>query len=101
MRENPAFSGKPRATLRSAWRYGPLTTSPNAGCVEAAFAGALGVRLGGTNSYGGASREGPVLGDGRRPRPEDIGRSVALMRRCCLIIVGVFLVLRSGGGPGG
>ncbi|HSL01394.1 MAG TPA: adenosylcobinamide-phosphate synthase CbiB [Rubrobacteraceae bacterium] len=96
-----AASGKPRATLRSAWRYGPLTASPNAGRVEAAFAGALGVRLGGTNSYGGVSREGPVLGDGRRPRPEDIGRSVALMRRCCLIIVGVSLVLRSGGGPGG
>jgi adenosylcobinamide-phosphate synthase len=28
-------------------------TSPNAGVAEAAFAGALGIRLGGTNTYGG------------------------------------------------
>ena len=33
---------------------------------EAAFAGALGVRLGGANTYGGVLREGPALGDGRR-----------------------------------
>ena len=46
-------------------RYGPLTASPNAGMAEAAFAGALGVRLGGANTYGGVLREGPALGDGR------------------------------------
>lgn len=96
-----ATSGKPRATLRSARRYGPLTASPNAGRVEAAFAGALGVRLGGTNSYGGIAYEGPMLGDGRRPQPEDIGRSVALMRRCCVVLAGIALLLRSGGGRSG
>lgn len=91
-----ASSGKPRETLHSARRYGPLSASPNAGRVEAAFAGALGVRLGGTNSYGGVVREGPVLGDGRRPRPEDIGRSVALMRRCCLLLAALALLLLGG-----
>src|ERR687890_2094919 len=48
-----AVSGKPLRTLRIANRYGPLTTSPNAGMAEAAFAGALGIVLGGTNTYAG------------------------------------------------
>jgi adenosylcobinamide-phosphate synthase len=76
-------SGRPGATWRTALRYGPLTKSPNAGWAEAAFAGALGLTLGGRNSYGGVLREGPLLGDGRRPEPEDIRRSVQLMRRSC------------------
>ncbi len=94
-----AVSGRPAATLSSARRYGPLTSSPNAGWTEAAFAGALGLRLGGTNYYGGVIREGPTLGDGRTPVPEDIRRSVALMRRLCALFVGVMLlsgVPRSG-----
>jgi adenosylcobinamide-phosphate synthase len=54
--------------LRLAWRDGGRTASPNAGWVEAAFAGALGVELGGTNAYDGVAKEGPRLGDPRRPR---------------------------------
>ena len=80
-----ATSGRTLDTLLTAVRYGPLTTSPNAGMAEAAFAGALGVRLGGANTYGGVVREGPGLGDGRPPVPEDIRRAVRLMRRCCLL----------------
>jgi adenosylcobinamide-phosphate synthase len=80
-----ATSGWPLSTLLIAFRYGPLTASPNAGMAEAAFAGALGVRLGGANTYGGVVREGPGLGDGRPPVPEDIRRAVRLMRRCCLL----------------
>ena len=53
-----AISGRPLRTLLTAVRYGPLTASPNAGMAEAAFAGALGVRLGGANTYGGVLREG-------------------------------------------
>ena len=83
-----ALSGKPSRTLEVARRYGPLTASPNAGWAEAAFAGALDLKLGGTNSYGGAIREGPVLGDGRRPEPEDIRRAVRIMRRCCALLAG-------------
>ena len=81
-----AFSGKPLRTLRTAKRYGRLTRSPNAGMAEAAFAGALGVRLGGTNTYGGVTREGPTLGDGRLPASGDIRRAVSLMRRCCVLL---------------
>src|SRR5918997_5422369 len=46
-----AISGCPLRTLLSALRYGPLTASPNAGMAEAAFAGALGVKLGGGSTY--------------------------------------------------
>jgi adenosylcobinamide-phosphate synthase len=81
-----AVSGRPATALRTARKYGPLTASPNAGWAEAAFAGALGVRLGGVNTYGGVTKEGPVLGEGRSPAPRDVGRAVALMRRCCALL---------------
>jgi adenosylcobinamide-phosphate synthase len=54
--------------------------SPNAGVAEAAFAAALGLRLGGANSYFGAVEHRPTLGDGRPPRTEDIAAAVALSR---------------------
>jgi adenosylcobinamide-phosphate synthase len=85
MLSTAAVSGQPVSSLLAALRYGPLTASPNAGMAEAAFAGALGVRLGGANTYGGVLRVGPILGDGRPPAPEDIRRAVRLMRRCCAL----------------
>jgi adenosylcobinamide-phosphate synthase len=86
-------SGRPAATLRSAARYGPRTKSPNAGWAEAAFAGALGLTLGGTNRYGGVPREGPLLGEGRPPEPVDIERAVRLMRRSCAFLVSLALLV--------
>ena len=44
-------------------RDGHKHPSPNSGRPEAAMAGALGVQLGGANSYGGRRAERPVLGD--------------------------------------
>lgn len=85
-------SPHPAETLRVAARYGPLTRSPNAGWAEAAFAGALGIRLGGRNTYGGVTRVGPVLGEGREPGAEDIALAVRLMRRCCTLFVGLALL---------
>lgn len=94
-----ALSGRPATALRTAKKYGPLTSSPNAGWAEAAFAGALGVRLGGTNIYGGVGREGPVLGEGRPPVPRDVRRAVVLMRRCCgLLALTALLVGEIRGG---
>lgn len=55
--------------------------SPNAGPVEAAFAGALGLRLGGVNAYGGRTEDRQVLGDGRAPDRHDITRARRLARR--------------------
>ena len=41
----------------------------NAGVAEAAFAAALGVRLGGTNRYGAVVEERVALGAGRHAEP--------------------------------
>ncbi|MFF9558324.1 cobalamin biosynthesis protein [Streptomyces albus] len=72
----------PRGAVR-AWRTDAHRhPSPNAGPVEAAFAGALGVRLGGTLSYGGRTEHRPVLNSaGRAVRSADIERAVRLSRR--------------------
>jgi len=94
-----AISGRPLRTLLTALRYGHLTASPNAGMAEAAFAGALGVRLGGANVYGGVVRQGPILGDGRLPAPDDIRRAVGLMRRCC-VLAGILALLAQRIGRG-
>jgi adenosylcobinamide-phosphate synthase len=59
-------------------RQAPSHPSPNAGVAEAAFAAALGLRLGGTNSYGHRREERPVLGSGRPAAVEDIGAAVRL-----------------------
>lgn len=54
-----------------AWRImrrdGRKHPSPNGGLPEAAMAGALGIRLGGTNYYGGIPEFRPYLGDGGNP----------------------------------
>ncbi len=90
------------ATLTSACLYGPLTRSPNAGWAEAAFAGSLGLRLGGASSYGGVIRKGPTLGDGRPPEAADIRKAVRLMRRACLLLAALALVAAlPRGGSGG
>jgi adenosylcobinamide-phosphate synthase len=54
--------------------------SPNAGVAEAAFAAALGLRLGGRNYYHGLPQDRPLLGDGCTPRRGDIARAVRLSR---------------------
>jgi adenosylcobinamide-phosphate synthase len=63
-----------------ATRDGPRHPSPNAGWCEAAFAGALGVRLGGSLSYAGRTEHRPVLGEGRPPAAGDITRAIRLSR---------------------
>jgi len=76
----PAVGGTPRQAMRAVWRDGGDHPSPNAGRCEAAFAGALGVSLGGTNVYAGRTERRGTLGDGPPPGPADIDRAVRLSR---------------------
>jgi adenosylcobinamide-phosphate synthase len=76
----PAVGGTPVGAARAWARDAGAHPSPNAGVAEAAFAGALGVRLGGTLSYGGRVEHRPVLGDGRDPGPADVARAARLAR---------------------
>lgn len=64
-----------------AWRRDSAAhPSPNAGRVEAAFAGALEIRLGGRTVYPDRIQELPVLGAGRNPDAGHITRAVELSR---------------------
>jgi adenosylcobinamide-phosphate synthase len=76
----PLAGGRARQAWRVWRRDGSLHPSPNAGQVEAAFAGALDIRLGGTNTYGGDVERRARLGDGRDPEPVDLRRAVRLSR---------------------
>jgi adenosylcobinamide-phosphate synthase len=67
-----------RDVWRAVRRDAPAHPSPNAGVAEAAFAAALGLRLGGTNVYEGRVEVRPPLGEGPPPGSADISRSVAL-----------------------
>ncbi|MEU6258258.1 cobalamin biosynthesis protein [Streptomyces sp. NPDC047043] len=85
----------PRGAAR-AWRTDASKhPSPNAGPVEASFAGALGVRLGGTLSYGGRVEHRPVLNaQGHTVAVADIERAVRLSRRVGLLALGVGVAAR-------
>jgi adenosylcobinamide-phosphate synthase len=71
----------PRGAVRAWRRDARHHPSPNAGPVEAAFAGALGVRLGGVNVYAGRTEDRHELGDGRLPTHEDLARARRLASR--------------------
>jgi adenosylcobinamide-phosphate synthase len=74
---------RPRAA-RQVWRavceQAPAHPSPNSGVAEAAFAAALGLRLGGVNTYGSLVERRPDLGFGRETQIGDIAAAIALCR---------------------
>src|SRR6266850_551218 len=71
---------------RGAWRImrrdGAKHKSPNAGRPEAAMAGALGVRVGGTNFYDGERHDGQYLGDVHNPLDDQALRSALGLTGC-------------------
>ena len=75
-------------------------SSPNAGPVMAAGAGALGIRLGGGAWYHGTWRERPALGGRRWPDDADVIRALGLTDRALAVVVVAVLVvvLIAGGG---
>jgi adenosylcobinamide-phosphate synthase len=82
----PLAGGSPGAAWRTLRRDGAAHPSPNAGRLEAAFAGALGLRLGGPLSYAGRVEHRPVLGDGDGTAPDS-----AAVRRAARLSLAVGL----------
>ena len=67
--------------------------SPNCAYPEAAFAGALGIRLGGPNIYFGKVLEKPTIGDpAKELEREDIADAVHLMYISALLTLAVILI---------
>jgi adenosylcobinamide-phosphate synthase len=73
--------------------------SPNAGPVEASFAGALGIRLGGVNVYGERVEDRHVLGDGRPAACGDVSAARELARRVGLAALAVAVLIASAPRP--
>jgi adenosylcobinamide-phosphate synthase len=76
----PVVGGSPISAVRAWRRDAARHPSPNAGVVEASFAGALGVRLGGPTQYAHELEIRPSLGDGPAPQITDLVRAVRLSR---------------------
>jgi adenosylcobinamide-phosphate synthase len=92
----PLVGGSPHATWRMMRRDGAAHPSPNAGRLEAAFAGALGVRLGGPLSYDGRAERRPELGDGRAPDTAAVSAAVRLSLAVGALATGVCAAARAG-----
>ena len=76
-------------SIRVTFRDGGSQPSPNSGYPEAAVAGALGVQLGGVNSYGGIASRKASLGDPQR------ALDVGVYPRVRVILYGVALLATS------
>ena len=76
-----------RAVCTAVRTQAPAHPSPNAGVAEAAFAAALGLRLGGENRYGDRVELRPPLGTGRPAEAGDIARAVELSGDVCALVV--------------
>ncbi|WP_333894162.1 cobalamin biosynthesis protein [Mycolicibacterium gadium] len=96
----PVVGGSPLGAWQAWRRDAARHPSPNAGVVEAAFAGALGVRLGGPTQYAHELEIRPTLGDGPPPRIADLSRAVRLSR-AVQIATALLAVLLSGAGHSG
>jgi adenosylcobinamide-phosphate synthase len=96
----PVVGGSPVGAMRAWRRDAARHPSPNAGVVEAAFAGALGVRLGGPTQYAHELEIRPTLGDGRPPHVSDLARAVRLSRAVQVLTAVVAMILSGVGRSG-
>ncbi|MFJ1754312.1 cobalamin biosynthesis protein [Kitasatospora sp. NPDC088134] len=91
-----AAADSPARAWRVWRRDGSAHPSPNAGQAESAFAGALGVRLGGTLRYGERVEHRPVLGAELPPvAVPDIERACRLSRRVGVLALAATLGARA------
>ena len=96
----PAVGGSPAAARSVRRRDAAAHPSPNAGQVEAAMAGALGVRLGGTVRYPHGVEHRAELGDGRPPTVSDLRRAVRLSRLVGTAAAALAAAIAATAGPG-
>jgi adenosylcobinamide-phosphate synthase len=85
----PVAGGDPLRSAQVAVRDGHRLPSPNSGYSEAAYAGALGVRLGGRNVYAGRVEVRPTMGSGRSPQASDLGRATRLCAAVTIVAAAV------------
>lgn len=93
----PLVGGSASAAVRAWRRDAGRHPSPNAGVAEAAFAGALGVGLGGPTQYRYQLEIRPTLGDGPTPAPDDLRRAVRLSRMVQLSAVAAAVAISAAG----
>jgi len=70
----------------------PAHPSPNSGVAEAAFAAALGIRLGGISVYGDRVEDRPILGTGRPAAEGDVAAAVKLSSDVSTVLTALLLV---------
>jgi adenosylcobinamide-phosphate synthase len=90
----PLVGGITGNTLRVVRRDASRHPSPNAGVVEAAFAGALDIQLGGQNAYHGTVEDRGILGTGRPVAVADINRANRLAGAVSVSALLVAVVVR-------
>ncbi len=84
------LSGQPGHVLHLCRRDAPADPSPNAGWSECAYAAALGVRLGGANTYRGQLKMKPFLGNAEQPITDvAIAQASQLTRQGFLLGLGI------------
>lgn len=88
------FSGKPQQVWRICLRDGIKDPSPNSGWSEAAYAGILGVQLGGINTYKGIVKEKPLLGDAIETiSVAKLNQALTLTRNCFLLWLAIAILV--------
>ncbi len=86
---------RPLQAMRTLRRDGRKHASPNAGLAEAAMAGALGVQLGGWNTYAGEPVQQPTVGDPLCPLvSRHIPAANALMATAAALFLAAGIALR-------
>jgi len=92
---SPLTGGNSAGAITVWRRDAGLHESPNAGMCEAAYAGALDVRLGGDSYYSGTLVDKPEMGAGLdSPEREDISRAARLMYASSALLLAVGMVVR-------
>lgn len=85
----PVVGGSPRRAARTMLRDHARHPSPNGGWCEAAWAGALGVRLGGRNVYGSRVEVRGTLGEGDRPDASGVRDAARLVTAVTVAATGL------------